>query len=211
MPDLIVFDLDGTLIDSLRDLAAAINATRAMFSLKPLSVETVTSCVGNGVKVLIQRAFKDAPEVGFDDALARYSRYYAEHLTVYTRLYPGVADGLKAMHDRGIKLAVVTNKPSSSAKVILTDLQVADCFDALCGGDGGVPLKPAPDMLLLFKERFNSKDCWMIGDHYTDLEAGRRAGFRRGFARYGFGDPHDEIPDFTLDSFPDLVSLALKD
>ena len=211
MPDLIVFDLDGTLIDSLRDLAAAINATREMFSLKPLSVETVTSCVGNGVKVLIQRAFKDAPEVGFDDALARYSRYYAEHLTVYTRLYPGVAEGLKAMHDRGIKLAVVTNKPSSAAKVILTDLQVADLFDAVCGGDAGVPLKPAPDTLLLFKERFEAKACWMIGDHYTDLEAGRRAGFRRGFARYGFGDPREEVPDFTLDSFSDLVALALKD
>ena len=66
-------------------------------------------------------------------------------------------------------------------------------------------------MLLLFKERFKAENCWMIGDHYTDLEAGRRAGFRRGFARYGFGDPHDEVPDFTLDSFSDLVSLALKD
>ena len=210
MPDLIVFDLDGTLIDSLRDLAAAINATREMFALKPLSIETVTSCVGNGVKVLIQRAFKDAPEVGFDEALARYSRYYAEHLTVHTRLYPGVAEGLKKMHDRGIKLAVVTNKPSSAAKVILSDLQVADCFDAVCGGDAGVPLKPAPDSLLLFKERFNARECWMVGDHYTDLEAGRRAGFRRAFARYGFGDPHEEVPDFTLDKFSDLVALALK-
>ena len=210
MPDLIVFDLDGTLIDSLRDLAAAINATREMFALKPLSIETVTSCVGNGVKVLIQRAFKDAPEVGFDEALARYSRYYAEHLTVHTRLYPGVAEGLKKMHDRGIKLAVVTNKPSSAAKVILSDLQVADCFDAVCGGDAGVPLKPAPDSLLLFKERFNARECWMVGDHYTDLEAGRRAGFRRAFARYGFGDPREEVPDFTLDKFSDLVALALK-
>ena len=211
MPDLIVFDLDGTLIDSLCDLAAAINATREMFGLKPLSVETVKACVGNGVKVLIQRAFKDAPEVGFDDALARYSNYYATHLTVHTLLYPGVADGLKAIHDRGIKLAVVTNKPSSAATVILTDLQVADLFDAVCGGDGGVPLKPAPDMLLLFQERFKAKNCWMIGDHYTDLEAGRRAGFRRGFARYGFGDPREEVPDFTLDTFSDLVVLALKD
>ena len=210
MPDLIVFDLDGTLIDSLRDLAAAINATRDMFGLKPLSVETVTACVGNGVKVLIQRAFKDAPEVGFDVALERYSQYYATHLTVHTRLYPGVAEGLKKMHDRGIKLAVVTNKPSSAAKVILAELQVADHLDAVCGGDAGVPLKPAPDMLLLFKDRFKARDCWMIGDHYTDLEAGRRAGFRRGFARYGFGDPREEIPDFILDSFSDLVALALK-
>lgn len=210
MPDLIVFDLDGTLIDSRRDLAEAVNATRAMFGLPPFSPETVISYVGNGVKKLIERAFHDAPQVKFEMALERYSRYYADHLTVHTRLYSGVAEGLKTMHEHGIKLAVVTNKPSSAAKVILGDLMVSEYLDALCGGDADVPLKPEPDSLLLFKERFKAHDCWMVGDHYTDLEAGRRAGFRRAFARYGFGDPREEAPDFILDSFSDLVALALQ-
>lgn len=208
-PDLVVFDLDGTLIDSLRDLVWAINAMRGSFGLPELPEETVMSYIGNGARLLVERSLGKA-QVDADEAAKRYRDCYAGHLTVYTRLYPGVLDGLKELHENGVKLAVATNKSEDAARRILDHLGVLTLCDGVTGGDSGVPLKPAPDSLLAFKARFDAKVCWMFGDHYTDLEAGRRAGFFRGFAKYGFGDMRDETPDLIVDNFSALVDAALR-
>lgn len=208
-PDLIVFDLDGTLIDSRRDLAWSINAMRASFGLPELSEETVVSFIGNGARTLVERSLAGY-RVDVDEAFRRYRRCYAGHLAVFTRLYPGVDAGLKTLHDNGDKLAVGTNKSEDSTLEILERIGIRELFDGVCGGDAGVPLKPAPDSLLAFKARFGSEECWMFGDNYTDLEAGRRAGFFRVFAGYGFGNAREEIPDLTVDSFAELVDAALN-
>ena len=208
-PDLMVFDLDGTLIDSMRDLMVAINAMRTHYGLPEVDLDTAKTFVGNGAKTLVHRALGDS-KADFDAALRYYRDYYAAHQLVHTGLYPGVAEGLAELRRNGIVLAVVTNKPSSDALAILNGLGVAEELAEICGGDSGLPLKPEPDALLHMKERFGARECWMVGDHYTDLEAGRRAGFYRVLARYGFGQPRDEIPDMTVDSFPELVAAALK-
>ena len=208
-PDLMVFDLDGTLIDSMRDLAVAINFMRAQYGLPEVSIDTAKTFVGNGAKTLVHRALGDC-KADFDAALKCYRDYYASHQLVHTRLYPGVAEGLAELRRNGVVLAVVTNKPSSDALAILKGLGASEFLAEICGGDSGLPLKPEPDALLRMKERFEAENCWMVGDHYTDLEAGRRAGFFRVLARYGFGQPREEIPDMEVDSFSELVEAALK-
>ena len=210
MVKLIVFDLDGTLIDSRHDLAGAVNYMRGSMGLEPLSAERVVSFVGNGIINLVRRSVADA-EVDFDEALRRMKRYYAEHLVDTTCLYPGVSAGLKELKESGITLAVLSNKPTAASAKILDRLGVAGFFSDIIGGDGNYPLKPEPDALLALQAKygFDASSCWMFGDHYTDLEAARRAGFRRALARYGFGDPREEKFDFEVDSFGEFV-IAVK-
>lgn len=183
---------------------------RGSMGLEPLSAERVVSFVGNGVANLVRRAVADA-DVDFDEALRRMKRYYADHLVDSTCLYPGVSAGLKELKGAGITLAVLSNKPTAASRKILEQLGVAPLFAEIIGGDGSFPLKPEPDALRALQAKFGFElaSCWMFGDHYTDLEAARRAGFRRALARYGFGDPREEKFDFEVDSFGEFV-MAIK-
>ena len=210
MAKLIAFDLDGTLIDSRLDLAGAVNYMRCSMGLEPLETERVVHFVGNGAAALVRRAIADA-EIDFDEALHRMRAFYFDHITDTTVLYPGVAAGLKQLRDAGNTLAVVTNKPGKETEKILSQLGVREFFADIIGGDSDFPLKPEPDALLYLKQKYNVSDsqCWMIGDHYTDLESGRRAGFRRIFLTCGFGNTGEEAPDYTAESFSD-VSLILS-
>ena len=203
---LIAFDLDGTLIDSRRDLADAVNRTRASYGLPPLPLELVVSFVGNGIVKLVERAL-DGAGVDLQEAVARQKKFYSEHLLDYTRLYDGVLTGLAELAAAGYRLAVLTNKPAAAARSILKSLKAADYFDEIAGGDSGYPLKPDPAALLVFLKKYGCRaaDSWMVGDHYTDLEAGRLAGMRRALALYGFGSPKDEVPDLKVESFMELV------
>ncbi len=210
MVQLIVFDMDGTLIDSRLDIAGAVNYMRGSMGLEPLAAERIVTFVGNGIGNLVRRAVADS-EVNFDEALLRMKRFYGEHLVDTTCLYPGAAEGLRELRAAGIILAVVSNKPTAACRTILEKLGVADCFGDVIGGDSEYPLKPEPDALAALREKygFPVENCWMFGDHYTDLEAARRAGFRRAFARYGFGDAKEEASDFSVDSFREFV-MAVK-
>ena len=208
MAKLIAFDLDGTLIDSRHDLAGAVNYMRASLGLEPLETERLVKFLGNGISSLVYRSIADA-DVDFDTALERTKNFYADHLVESTRLYPGVAATLQDLCSRGIKLAVVTNKNSGYSRRILTALGVADFFSDIIGGDGDYPLKPEPDALNALREKYalSTEDCWMVGDHYTDLEAGRRAGFRRIMVTYGFGEEQNETPDYTASSFNEAAAI----
>ena len=212
MTGLIVFDLDGTLIDSGADIAAAVNRTRASFGLPALPVPQIIEMTGNGVVSLMTRALAGTG-ADIDEGVRRQRRFYAEHLTDATRLYPGVAEGLAALRAAGVRLAVFTNKPTPHAQAILKELKAAELLDIIWGGDSGFPLKPDPAALLAARERFGvpAEECWMLGDNYTDLEAGRRAGFRRGLAAWGFGHPGQEIPDRIFEDFAGFTRPVLKE
>ena len=208
MAELLAFDLDGTLIDSRLDLVNAVNCMRQSMNLEPIDNERVIRMVGNGINSLVRRAVADA-DVDVDTALKRMKRFYADNLLESTCLYPGVASGLAELQKQNLRLAVVTNKVADATATILEALGIAGYFCDIIGGDDIYPLKPEPDSLLALQQKYNldARDCWMIGDNYTDLEAGRRAGFRRIFCTYGFGDVQAETPDYTVDNFSEIADV----
>jgi len=203
----IFFDLDGTLIDSRADLAAAVNRTRCEFGLRDLPVEQVAGYVGEGLRLLLARALPEYPE-RLDEAVARARHHYGEHLLDRTTLYPGVAEALRMLGGQGWKRAVVTNKPREFVPPILEGLGIRGEFEVLVGGGDTAAHKPDPAPVLLAAARLGLADLrgsWMAGDHFTDLEAGRRLGMQRCFCRYGFGDPRGEGYDLAVAS---LIELA---
>ncbi|MCQ2379840.1 MAG: HAD-IA family hydrolase [Victivallaceae bacterium] len=209
MEKLIVFDLDGTLIDSRLDLAGAVNYMRASMGLEPLQNERIVRMIGNGMSNLVRRAIADTT-IDFNESLRRMKLFYADHLLDTTYLYEGVSAGIRELRQSGEKLAVVSNKPTAASKSILDGLGVGEYFDDIIGGDSEYPLKPEPDSILALSAKYGipAERCWMVGDNYTDLAAGRRAGFRTVLVTYGFGDPKDEKPEFTAESFSEFMMIV---
>ena len=205
-----LFDLDGTLIDSRADLALAVNLTRQDFGLAPKPQETIVACVGEGVRVLVERAIPERPEL-WDDMLARQREHYRAHFLDQTRLYPGVREALSALCGAGWHLGVVTNKPGVFTRPILDRLGVLGFFGAVVGGGDCPALKPDPAPLRLAAAQMGvtlAPDDWMIGDHVTDLEAGARAGIRRCFCRYGFGESRGAAYELAVDRLDGFLPQA---
>jgi len=142
--DLLVFDLDGTLVDSQRDLTQAVNATRAWMGLEPLPAENVSRYVGNGAPVLIQRALPDAGEEDWSRGLTFFLEYYREHMLDSTRLYPGVREALDELHAARVPLAVLTNKPIRFSLQMLEKLGLDLHFFRVYGGNSFPEKKPSP-------------------------------------------------------------------
>ena len=128
-PELVIFDLDGTLVDSKRDLAEAVNTTRAYMGRGPLPNELIYSYVGNGVPLLVRRALgTETSEADFEKALAYFLPWYRDHALIYTCLYPGVRESLVRLRSAGARLAVLTNKPTHTSLAILEGLGVSEFF-----------------------------------------------------------------------------------
>ena len=203
---LIVFDLDGTLIDSRGDLTAGINHMRGHYGLKPLPLETVSGYIGNGVRLLVERSLQGA-EVDIDEAMQLNKAYYGSHLTVHTTLYDGVAEGLAQLVAAGHKLALLTNKPGEPSREILKHFALDQYFDSIIGGGDIENLKPEPDGIFQCLENaaLEISKVWMVGDHYTDLAVAKNAGVKSAFVRYGFGEERGYEPSEYFASFGELV------
>ena len=205
---MLIFDLDGTLIDSVGDLTTAVNLLRQDYRLPSLSVEVVRHYVGNGVRKLVERALQGHP-TDFESALRAYRGYYEHHMSDTTALFPDVAAGLRKLRAAGYQLAVISNKPSAYCQALLARLGMADLFVCILG-DGDTPrLKPDPAPLLETMHRAcaTPTETWMIGDHHTDLEAARRAGVRSVFVAYGLGEIGAEKPDQRCANFAEVVAF----
>jgi len=203
---LLIFDLDGTLIDSRADLAEGINHMRAHYDLPPLPLEIASSYIGNGVRKLVERALQGA-DVDLDEALQINKDYYFSHLTVHTYLYDGVAAGLRTLSDAGHKLALLTNKPGDPSRSILEHFGLNPLFSSIIGAGDVESLKPEPEGLFkcLEESGVDPSNTWMVGDHYTDLAVAQNAAVKSAFVRYGFGEEHGHEPDAYFASFPELV------
>jgi len=202
----VLFDLDGTLIDSRADLATGVNLTRRDLGLPPLAPAVIAGFVGEGVRTLLARALPECP-ARLEEALALNHGHYCDHLLDETRLYPGALETLARLSASGWRLALVTNKPRAFTDLILAGLGVAPFLSAVVGGGDGPRLKPDPAPLLqaLAACGAEAAPSWMVGDHCADLEAGRRAGLRRCLCAFGFGTPKDEAWDLAVDRLPALA------
>ena len=208
---LLLCDLDGTLIDSREDLATGVNLMRADYGLIPLSVDSVTGYVGDGARKLVERALPESVK-NIEDALHKFKKYYQENMFVKTRLYPTVEEGLRLLHGKGWKLALSSNKPSDKCEDILRHFGVDLYFDMILGASAEYPLKPDPASILIAMEKTSAdrNATWIIGDNHTDLEAGRRAGIRCCYAKYGFGNEGSERYDMAVDSFMEFVESQIR-
>lgn len=208
---LLLFDLDGTLIDSRADLAAAINRTRAGCGFAPLPVEQIAACVGEGLRNLVTRAIPELAATQVDAAIAATRRHYGAHLLDATTLYPGARETLKRLRRAGYRLGILSNKPHEFTVEILARLGLAPLFTVVMGGAAGRPMKPDPEPVLaaLRQSGCPTAGSWVIGDHFTDLEAGRRAGVKRAFCTFGFGDARQEGNDLVIQALPELADHLL--
>jgi phosphoglycolate phosphatase len=187
---LFVFDLDGTLIDSRRDLADATNALLVECGAAPLPEARIGRMVGDGAATLVARAFAASGIAPPADALDRFLRIYGEHLLDHTRPYPGIRETLDDLRSRS-RLAILTNKPLASTRRILDGLALADYFphDAVVGGDGPFPRKPDPAGLqhLAAQAGVAPADTLLVGDSAIDWRTARAASVPICLAAYGFG------------------------
>jgi phosphoglycolate phosphatase len=205
---LLMFDLDGTLIDSRQDICTAVNLLRANYDLPRLSIETVTSYIGDGIDKLVERSLRGYP-VNIEKATRECAEYYRRHMHDETTLYPGVFDGLQKLRTAGYLLALISNKPGSACRDILTHFKIAPLFAVILGGNDMQHMKPHPEPLLtaMIKTGAKPEDSWMIGDHKTDLEAARRAGVQSGFIKNGMGEQGGELATRTFESFEEMTNF----
>jgi phosphoglycolate phosphatase len=208
--DLIIFDLDGTLIDSRQDLANAVNATRRHMGMDSLSNERVYSYVGNGAPVLVRRALGDeATEAEVEEALEFFLEFYRDHDLDHTRLYPGVLETLNLLRDAGMRMAVLTNKPVRMSRHIVEGLGVAGYFFQVYGGNSFEFKKPHPmGVEALRKEVSAGRDATlMVGDSSVDVLTARNAGISCCCVTYGFQPESlaDPAPDRLIDRMEQLA------
>ncbi|MDD5676472.1 MAG: HAD-IA family hydrolase [Kiritimatiellae bacterium] len=206
----LIFDLDGTLIDSRRDLAAGINLMRRHYGLLPLPVETVTGFVGEGIRNLVTRSLADAPfAVDLEESVRLDTKFYRQHLHDDTVLYPGVREGLDCLAAAGHALALLTNKPGAASREILRHFEIEALFASIIGGDSGIPLKPEPEAVFAILRTVNGTpaNTWMIGDNHTDIAVAHRAGIHSIFTAYGFGKLRAETPERTVAGFDEVTRM----
>lgn len=186
---LVVFDLDGTLVDSQRDLAESANELLSVYGASPIAHEAIVRMVGEGARVLVERVLAASGlAVPLDEALERFLTIYDRRLVDHTGCYPGIVHALEQLAPT-VPLAVLTNKPLAPSRRILAHLGIDSYFIDVIGGDGPYGRKPAPEGLLALARLAASpiESVLMVGDSAVDWETARRAGAQMCVARYGFG------------------------
>ena len=217
-PEMILLDLDGTMVDSVPDLAYCVDRTMERLGLPPRGEAAVRTWVGNGVERLIQRALTG--ELDGMPAQADYARaypifvaLYAENTSGRSALYPGVREGLDFLRGAGYALGCVTNKPAQFTLPLLATLGIRDVFGIVVSGDTLPEKKPHPLPLLHAAAHFGAEPTrsLMIGDSVSDVKAARAAGFSIFCTSYGYNhgrDIREANPDAVIDSFAELAGLV---
>lgn len=215
------FDLDGTLLDTHQDLGAAVNHALTLGGFDPVPVGSSKDLIGGGAKMMLSKAINDQGGMERDAFHALYKQmlaYYADHNAVHSHPYPGMIDTLDQLAARNVKIAVVTNKFESFATSILTQLDLADRFVTIIGGDtmgkdanGKQRAKPAPDPVLEARKRCakngKSGSFAFVGDSSYDVDAAKAAGVPVVACAYGYCDkpPHELGADAVIHAASELI------
>lgn len=218
-PQAVVFDLDGTLVDSALSIQLALNRALAEAGNPPLGLDTVTMMIGAGPEVLVQRALTALSGDNDSKTVRRVSRAFLEAYRELgnkaTRLFPGVETGLAELAMAGIRMGICTNKPDAFCANLLRELDIAQYFSAIQGSGTGLPNKPDPLPLLntLRKLGSSQENALYVGDSETDVRTARAAGVQVALVRYGYTEtPADELgADWVMDSLFELPHLRRTD
>ena len=213
----LLFDVDGTLVDSVPDLAYCVDEMMKSLGREPHGEAKVRDWVGNGVERLVRRALVgqlegEPPDADFERAYPLFLELYADNTAKRSRLYPGVREGIQAMKAAGYRLGCVTNKAAQFTEPLLRDLGIADNFEIVISGDSLPEKKPHPMPLLHGAEYFGvePENAMMIGDSVSDVKASRAAGFQIVCMSYGYNHGEDirrYKPDAVIDSMAELSKL----
>lgn len=218
LPSLIMYDLDGTLVDSVPDLTAAVDQMLMAMGLAAVGVDQVRCWVGNGGPVLVRRALgsalsispEDVSDEDFNQGLQLFYDSYSLVSGQNSVLFSGVVELLESAHEQGVKQVVITNKPARFVQGLLDDLGLSSYFCDWLGGDSLPEKKPDPAPLVHMLEKFETStdDALMVGDSVNDIQAAKRAGIRCLAVSYGYnhGRPiESECADWLVDSLADIV------
>jgi phosphoglycolate phosphatase len=212
----VVWDLDGTLVDSAADIAASLNRLLVENDLDALDENRVRNMIGEGVAVLIRRGF-EAHGVTPDGArlerlVERFLVIYAEVATASTSLFPGAREALKTLSDAGLRQAICTNKPEAITRQVLDGLGIAEYFGVVVGGDTLPRNKPDPLPLrtVLAGLGVTPEQALMVGDSAIDVRMAHAAGVAVAFVSFGYGPepPDSHRPDYRIDTFRDLPAVV---
>lgn len=216
-PELIIFDLDGTLVDSSPDIATAINKMLAEVKQDTHSEQQIKQWMGSGAKMLIKRALtgelepQTEPE-NLDQAMALFFDFYARHICVQSQLYEGVLEGLAQLKSAHIQLACITNKPSQFTLPLLSEIGLKGFFPFIASGDTYAQMKPDPLPLLeaLKTSGIQAEQALMVGDSISDIQAGKRANIKTALVPYGYMGQYtaDELDaDYQITRIDQLLDL----
>lgn len=202
----VIFDLDGTLIDSAPDIAAAVNRVLAADDLPPHSLDAIRTMIGDGARQLLERAFAAHGRVAEPRHLAAFMADYQANPVVKTRLYDGILPVLARLRAAGYLLGICTNKPAAPAEAILDALAVSPFFAAVTGGDSTPYKKPDPRHLAATLAALEVHDAVMIGDHENDLRAAAGLGLSAIFVSWGYGRAQAGLVAQNPAELPDRIA-----
>jgi phosphoglycolate phosphatase len=213
MKDLLIFDLDGTLVDSKEDLVSAVNAMLAWKHRDPLPADIVASYVGNGAPMLVKRALPGLDEDEHLAALQFFLDYYGDHMLDATALYPGVREALNRLHGERIPLAILTNKPVRFSVRLIAGLGLSEHFFRIYGGNSFEEKKPHPIGIerLIAESGANRQRTVMVGDSAVDVLTARAASVQACGVSWGFQPEtfSESPPDFIVDDLRQLAKLVM--
>lgn len=207
-----LFDLDGTLIDSKKDIAAAANAARLHLGMPALPLEKVTQYIGWGIEHLNRMSLETDDPVRLAEGLEVLKAHYREHIVEQTLVFPFVQELLEALQGRGVKMGLITNKPHEFTLLTLEKLGLAKFFQVALGAEATPNKKPHPEPLLVALQRLGAKpsEAVMIGDSPVDVQAARAAGMPVGVVAHGFvarEKLNEADPDWLVDSLKDFIEI----
>jgi 2-phosphoglycolate phosphatase len=210
----VLFDLDGTLVDSEKDIAEAANFTREHYGLNRVPDSTIAQYVGNGVLTLLEKSLQTTDQAKILEAYEIFQQHYRVHCADFTKPVPGTFDLLNILKEKNVKMGVVSNKPQEFTDLVLQKLNLAPYFEVAFGPEATTNRKPHPEPLLVALQKLGAQthESIMIGDSIVDIQAAQAAKIRVGALTHGYGTREvlsSANPNWMVDSFQELIPILV--